>query len=229
MSYPAVLIRKSTGAVLNPNGQWPALDGNGEPAPVPGLDPDLEWLLKHEPYPRPEADSRYYFVQKTEAVTAEPHPDYPFANQYLTTYDTVKRAAEEIKAQARNVEASVLNEVFTPREQSLILALGVGILFRKTDNATLNPKEEAVATLCKQIALRVWNNRDVLQAKLDLIDGDQEVRRAALASARAHQREPGARAAIRDHLTDLALPDSRKSELHDQLVRRPFHEDASLR
>ncbi len=45
-----------------------------------------------------------------------------------------------------------------------------------------------------------------------LIDSDQEVRRAALAAARAQQREPGARAAIRDYLTDLALDAGRSSE-----------------
>jgi HEAT repeat protein len=45
-----------------------------------------------------------------------------------------------------------------------------------------------------------------------LVDDNQEVRRAALAAARMHQREPQAQAAVREYLADLVCDTSRSSD-----------------
>jgi len=45
-----------------------------------------------------------------------------------------------------------------------------------------------------------------------LVDDNQDVRRAALVAARMHQRDPVARAAIREHIADIASDTSRSNE-----------------
>ena len=45
--------------------------------PIEGLDPNLEWLVKYEPFVRPDYDSRIFILRQVEEVTTEPHPVYP--------------------------------------------------------------------------------------------------------------------------------------------------------
>ncbi len=173
MSLPAVLLRISTGEILA-HAPWPAIDGNGDPAPVPGLDPDLQWLLEYEQFPEPSPDTRYYTVQKTEEVTPDPHPTFAFANQYKITYTTPKRAVEEIEDHAYNAEQDALNNVFKPRDQIKLLALGIGVLFRSVDGLNLAPKETVIKNKCVSLALKVWNNDANVKAKIAAIAAGEE-------------------------------------------------------
>ena len=104
MSIPAILIRKSTGDILKPNGIYP----NTDITPVQGLEgTDYQWLLKHTPTASPEYDSRIWMLvnvtPKLKVMVAEGtldtlpyHPDYPDIKAYQLTYDTVKRSDEDI-------------------------------------------------------------------------------------------------------------------------------------
>ena len=53
MTVQATLIRKSTGEVLQ-RGALPVADPLNDT--VPGLDPDLEWLIDYEPFAAPLYD-----------------------------------------------------------------------------------------------------------------------------------------------------------------------------
>ena len=93
MSLPAVLIRKSTGEIIK-RGLYPREDM----ALIDGLDPDLEWLLVYIPYEAPDYDPRVFVLTTTESITTQPHPDYIHLNQFLVTYNTVKRDIESIES-----------------------------------------------------------------------------------------------------------------------------------
>lgn len=173
MSLPAVLIRKSTGEVLK-YGAWPAVDESNNPVEVPGLDPDLQWLLEHEPFASPTPDMRFYTVQRAEEISTDPHPIYAFANQYKITYTTPKRDQAEIEDHAYNVEQEQLNHIFKTREQIKLLALGIGVLFRSVDGLSLTAKEQAVADKCVNLALKVWNNDANVKSKIAAIANGEE-------------------------------------------------------
>jgi hypothetical protein len=169
MSVPAVLLRISTGEIIK-HDLLPA-DPTGA---VPGLDPDLKWLIKHEPFPSPTVDTRYYTVARVEEVMVTQHPTYPLYDQYSITYTTPKRAIEEINDHAYNAERDALNRVFTQRDQIKLLALGLGVLFRSVDGLQLSAKETTIKTNVMSLALKLWNNDANLKAKLASIAAGEE-------------------------------------------------------
>jgi len=106
MGTPAVLIRKSTGEIIK-HADYPRVDMQ----PIIGLDPDLEWLIVNTPYVEPDYDSRLFVLQRTEAITAIPHPQYPLLNQYQISFSTDKREKPEIIASIDNAETDALNSL----------------------------------------------------------------------------------------------------------------------
>lgn len=161
MGTPAVLIRKSTGEIIK-HADYPRLDM----APVEGLDPDLEWLIKVTPYVQPDYDSRIFVLNQTEEVTQTPHPDYPHLNQYRITFSTSKRATEEIAISVENAEREANESVFPYTKQLKILTLGLGVLFRKVGGMTLNAKEIAVKDKVLALAVKIWKNDQALRDKI---------------------------------------------------------------
>ena len=107
MTVPATLIRIATGEVLI-RGLLPVAPTE----PVPGLDPDLQWLIDYEPFAPPLYDSRVFLLQTTMDITVLDHPTYPLYKQYRITYATVRRAVNEIKEHIVNAER---NEVLRVR------------------------------------------------------------------------------------------------------------------
>ena len=81
---------------------WP----NSDMSPVIGLEPDLEWFLKYEPFTSPDYESRIWILNVTESVTAEKHPDYPTINTYKRTYGTTKRPDKDFNLSMTNAEES---------------------------------------------------------------------------------------------------------------------------
>lgn len=169
MGTPAVLIRKSTGEIIK-HADYPRLDME----PIAGLDPDLEWLVKYTPFIQPDYDSRIFILQTTESITTQPHPDYPHLNQYQITFSTVKRTAAEITEAIVNAENDANNKVFPYMKQLKVLALGLGVLFRRVEGMTLTAKETAIKNKCLTIAQNVWKNHDALTAKVNTVNAGLE-------------------------------------------------------
>ena len=165
----SVLIRKSTGEIIKH-----ALYPREDMQPIDGLDPDLEWLVKYEPYLAPDYDSRIFLLNRTEEVTTTPHPDYEWLNQYQITYSTTKRVDEDIVLSIENAEVQA-NETMLPYTKQLkYLTLGLGVLFRNVDGMTLTQKEQVVKDKMIALATRVWKNDAELQAKVaELVAGTE--------------------------------------------------------
>ena len=151
MTVPATLIRIATGEVLI-RGLLPVAPTE----PVPGLDPELQWLIDYEPFAPPLYDSRVFLLQTTLDITADNHPDYPLYKQYRITYATVRRAVDEIKEHIVNAERNQL-----PRHVDYIdklCLLGLAILFREVQGLTLNPTEQALRTRIIRNAQKIFAN-----------------------------------------------------------------------
>lgn len=160
MQKQGVLIRKSTGEIIK-RGDYPNLDME----PIQGLDPDLEWLLVHEPFKEPEYDPRIYVMGKNEEITAEPHPEHPLINQFKLTYLLIRRSNEEIQVAVENAE-SFANEALVPYDRRLkILTLGIAVLFRKLEGVTLTARERDIAEKIAALGSKVWKNDANARAK----------------------------------------------------------------
>lgn len=151
MTVPATLIRISTGEVLQ-RGLLPVAPAE----PVPGLDPDLEWLIDYEPFAAPLYDSRVYALQTTMDATATQHPTYPLYHQYLITYATVRRPVNEIKDHIVNAERNELMRHVDYIDKLCIL--GLAILFREVQGLTLNQQEQALRQRIIRNAQKIFAN-----------------------------------------------------------------------
>jgi len=161
MAERAVLIRKSTGEIIK-HGFYPREDMQL----IEGLDPDLEWLVKYEPFLVPDYDSRIYVLNRHEEVTTESHPDYPHLNVYKITYSTTKRTTEEIETSIVNAENNANEQVIPYTKQLKLLALSVGVLFRNIEGMELTVKEQAVKNKMMQVAVNVWKNDAKVREKI---------------------------------------------------------------
>lgn len=168
-ALPSVLIRKSTGEIIKH-----ALYPREDMQPIIGLDPDLEWLVKHEPYLAPDYDSRIFILNRIESITKTAHPDYEWLNQYQITYSTAKRTDQEITVSIENAEVEA-NETMIPYNKQLkLLALSVGVLFRNLDGMTLTPKEQTIKTKMLDVAVRIWKNDAAVRAKVNELTAGTE-------------------------------------------------------
>lgn len=153
MSLPSVLIRKSTGEILK-HAPYP----NEDMSPIIGLDPDLEWLLKTEPFNTPPYDSRIFILDVDEAITTEPHPVYPNLNQYKRTYGTTKRANDEIILAIGNAEEAANKKLTDYRTNEKLFMLSMGVLVRKSEGNLPSPEEQEVLDKVKQFDVKIWKN-----------------------------------------------------------------------
>lgn len=151
MTVPATLIRISTGEVLTRG----PLPGNPE-EPIPGLDPDLEWLIDYEPFAPPLYDGRVYALQTIMDAAATPHPTYSLYNQYEITYTTVRRAVADIKEEIINAERTQFSRHVDYADK--LALLGMAIIFRELGGLQLTPLEQAVRTRIIQGGLKIYKN-----------------------------------------------------------------------
>lgn len=169
MSLPAVLIRKSTGEILK-HANWP----NSDITPVVGLDPDLEWLLKHEPFPSPEYDARIFKLNVVEEVTTEDHPDYPGIKQYKRTFATSKRPDTDIKLHIDNAEEAANRDLVQYRTDDKLFMLALGILTRINDGIAPSAKEQAILDQVKAYDVAIWKNDAEKELKKAQVDAGEE-------------------------------------------------------
>lgn len=160
----AVLIKKNADQTVEiiKRGEYPNLDME----PVQGLDPDLEWLLVHEPFVQPDYDPRIYMLEQDEVITSEPHPVYPLINKFKVTFRLVKRTSLEMQTAVTNAESNA-NEQMIPYDRRLkILTLGLAVLCRKTQGLTLTIKEQALFDQVVALGTKVWKNDANMKAKI---------------------------------------------------------------
>lgn len=151
MTVPATLIRISTGEVLTRK----LLPGDPS-QPIPGLDPDLKWLIDYEPFAPPLYDGRVYSLQTTLDATSEEHPTYPLYDQYKITYTTVRRAVEDIKEEIINAERTEFGKHVDYMDK--LSLMGLAIIFRELGGLQLTPLEQAVRTRIINNATKVYKN-----------------------------------------------------------------------
>lgn len=153
MSVPAVLIRISTGEIIK-HDNLPVSDPSTQT--VVGLDPDLKWLIKHEPFGSPQYDSRVYSLVKTETVTEEEHPDYPLYDRYLITYQTERRAVEEIQQAIINAERVQFSQNVDYMDK--LSMLGLTVLFRQLDGLQLTNTEKQIRDRIVRNGVKIFQN-----------------------------------------------------------------------
>ena len=169
ISYPVnvqdsrwAVYQVSTSEIIGRNKRWPVADG-GE---IPGLDPDYVYLLQTEDA-RPDFDSRVYRIEGNETL------DVP-NNTLNRSWTTIKRDVEEIKTAAENAEAQELNRHISLEREAMETRLMVGAILSYIEGLALPPKAQAAADNYKAKAVKLWANRDRLNAILAEIDADGE-------------------------------------------------------
>lgn len=169
MSKPSVLIRKSNGQILK-HAPYP----NEDMSPVQGLDPDLEWLVKTEPFAAPDYDSRIFELVITDAITTEQHPEHPHLNQYKRTFNTDKRTNEEIILAIENAETDANNAVVSYNTDEKLFMLAIGILVRKDAGNQPSVKEQAILDQVQAFDVKIWKNDAEKKLKTDQVLAGQE-------------------------------------------------------
>ncbi len=156
------VLQESTGEIIARNRRWPRADGGA----IDG-DPDYVYLLQVKTEP-PQYDGRVYSLHGTETVDAP-------GNEIRTTWETTKRTIEERKIAAENVEVDKLGTIIDMQREVIETRLMLGALLKfSIDSQALPPKALAMANTYKQKAIRLWKNRDRLDAILTDIDNDLE-------------------------------------------------------
>jgi len=170
ITYPVDVVgtewavyQQSTGQIISRRKRWPTADG-GE---IVGLDPDYVYLL-HVDDAEPDYDSRLFQLIGAETV------DVP-NNQLRLTWSTPARALEEQIQAAENREAEQLEKVIGElAREAITTRLVVGaIIAYALNNQTFPVKVQTMMDNYETKALKVWQNRDVLQTKIDALTAGQ--------------------------------------------------------
>jgi len=157
------------GGVLK-HAPWP----NADMSPVIGLEPDLEWFLKYEPFPSPEYDSRIWILAITEDVTTEKHPDYPTINTYKRTYAENKRPDADINLAIENAEEAANTTLTDYRNNEKLFMLAQGIQVRRSRGTQPNAAELAIEDQILAFDVNIWKNDATKKSKKDQVANGQE-------------------------------------------------------
>lgn len=182
MAIPAVLIDKYTGEILNPNANYPNADGS----PIIGLQDNLQYLIKHVPFERPDVDYRIHIVEEdlpdikdivlnSQLDQLPDHPQYPGVKAYEKKWKSTKRDNEYIKAEIDNAEENANRELVTYRTDDKLQMLAIGIIIRKVFDG-IEPKASEVEILntVKAFDVPIWQNDNTKKIKKDQVDAGQE-------------------------------------------------------
>jgi len=165
----SVLIQKSTGLILK-HGLYPREDMQ----PIEGLDPDFEYLVKYEPFPAPDYDSRYFVLNKIDAITTDTHPVYTWLNVFKTTHQVVKRDISEIQFHVKQAQ-KIADTALCNTEEQLSFTLKVqSALDRLQNGLSLTIEEQAILDRSRALKVKLDKNQDnynVLMAAI--IDGTE--------------------------------------------------------
>ena len=163
ITYPVDVVNTRWAVLYTPTGEivarnkvWPRADGQ----PIEGLDPDYVYLLHINATP-PDYDSRLYYLQGTETV------DGP-GNELRLNWQAIKRDVEEQNEAAKNEESTRLGSLIELQREAVLTRLMVGALLSKTiDNQNPPPKVVTLAGTYIADTVKIWQNRDRVNAILD--------------------------------------------------------------
>ena len=150
------VLQVSTGEVIARNKLWPRSDG-GE---IVGLDPDYVYLLQSTEA-QPDYDSRTHVLRGQEQVDAA-------ANTITVEWVAEQRVADEIIMAVENREAEQLEKIVGQVTREVIetrLVLGA-VLNYALKNQVFPAKVQTRIDDYIAKALKIWQNRDVLAAKI---------------------------------------------------------------
>jgi len=128
-----VLFRLSTSEVINNNALYP----NSTGLEVEGLNPDLIYLHKEEPFARPDYDSRH------RSLVVDQTPDLE-DGLWATTYTTQLRPLPERELAVENEEQNQFYRHFQIERLAIETALMVGLMYQfAIDGSTIPEKWKA--------------------------------------------------------------------------------------
>lgn len=137
---------------------------------VIGLDPDLEYLVKREPFVRPNYDTRLQRLVITQDVVDEVDAEYPPLRKWETTYSLIERTADEKKTSVNEAENIAASRVFPLNQQLRYLAMYAIILRREVLGLSVTPAMQQVIDKVEAKGLLIWQNYIAGKAKKAEID-----------------------------------------------------------
>lgn len=169
MSLPSVLVRISTGEILN-RIPYPRADMGL----IEGIDPDLKLLLVHEPYPVPNYDSRMFVLNTTETISETPHPNYPHLHCYMVTHTTTKRPIAEIEVHVKAAQRLADEAIFKSQEQMSSSIRMLSIMDKQNQGLPINSEEQAILEALRQMRVKIDKNLDNYTSLMALIEAGIE-------------------------------------------------------
>lgn len=155
----------STGEIISRNKQWP---GGSEGLPLVG-DDGTHIMLLHVNDAIPSYDSRMYTLDSTEGIDTD-------ANVIHKTHEAIARSIEERTIAAENEESNQLGSHVSLVREAIHTRLMVGALLAYVADAqAFPPKVDAMATNYKNLAVKLWHNRDQLIDALEAINRGEDV------------------------------------------------------
>lgn len=148
------ILQVSTGQIVGRNRTWPVADGG----PIQGQDPDYVYLLQVSTA-EPDYDSRLYQIAASEVVDAD-------ANEIRRSWAAEKLPVEDRVSAAENTEAQEFTRHVNLAREAIETRLMVTALINYTKGLTLPPKVRAMADAYAEKGVRLYRNRDRLQAIL---------------------------------------------------------------
>ena len=155
------VFQVSKAKIIARNKIWPVADGSA----IPSLDPDFIYLL-HNNDISPDYDPRLFILEGNEIV------DIP-NNAIKLTWLVTNRPNEERQIAAENVEAEQLSLHIKLEREAMETRLMVGAILNFIDGLQFPPKVDIMAVAYKQKAIKLWKNRDRLNAILQQITNGQ--------------------------------------------------------
>ena len=156
---------------------------NPEFLPIDGLIPELEALVKREPYSIPVYDSRLKILGVQNTISETFDAQYPTSRQWITTYTLIDRSILDKQISVDEAENDANYQVFPTSKQFKYMVLALAIIDRKASGLTITAAQQRILDKLQAKALKIWNNhitglakKAELEAGYDVdLDSDFEV------------------------------------------------------
>ena len=163
---PCILYRISTDQIIDYDCEL-----NSDYLPPSGLDPDLEYYAKYEPFPEPEYDPRGWRLIVTSVRVESSHPTWPALDKYETTYSLDRRTDEELKASVDTMQAWA-DEQLCPINHASNETRVKKIYHKKIKGLPTEQWEEDLVDAVDNIASKMDDNSDNKDIMYDYIDAN---------------------------------------------------------
>ena len=142
---------------------------------VIGLDPDLEYFVKREPFPYPNVDHRIQAVKTSEWIFDEQDTEYPELKVWKKTYETIARSKDEIKDAVEEEEANANNVMFPYKNVMKYIGLYAAIVRREAKGLSITAKQQEILDKVEAKLEKLWNNHILREQKNADIDSENPI------------------------------------------------------